>query len=318
MLSRGIQSSPIRMQGSQNEPIEVDLTPQPIRRQLFPSPEKFSILADTGAANDTTTLVATLMPSIVRRSPRLHKTKDLLLDVGGPEGVDKENAPATSFSDDGLDDLFDVDGGEDELPPPMTPTPKRRSERILLKTPGRTPGTELSPNIQRRHPAVAALLGTSKEVSEMTPFSRQIHEAFSDSANAYAKTSPMHPPASRLLRTPKKTTPKHGEAFDFPDLPSLSGNSPMLQFNYSELTTDQIHSEFNEIFDTDVTFPSSPPSSFFQFTSHEDSHDAMWSEMGFTSAESEVPHFEYPDPTEASLKEPGPSQMLRRSPRKKR
>ena len=318
------------MQGSEDEPIEVDLTPQPIRRQLFPSPDKFNILADMDAAGGTTAIVATAMPSFVRRSPRLNKAKDLIFGLGGAEGAegaDKENIAATSFSDDGLDDLFNANGNENELPLPMTPTPKRRSERILFKTPGRTPGrtpgAELSPNIQRRHPAVAALLGTSKRVSEMTPFSRQIHEALSDAAEAYAKTSPMHPPPAHLSRTPKKTTPKQNDGFDFPDLPSLNGNSPlstgpMVQFNFSELMTGQLNSEFNDVFDTDVTFPSSPPSSFFQFTSHDDSHNAMWSEMGIPHAETEVNHFEYPDPTEASTNEPLPSQILRRSPRKKR
>jgi hypothetical protein len=269
------------------------------------------------------TMVAIAMPSFVRRSPRLNKTKDILLDFGDPEGVNKENVPATTFGDDGLDELFDAGGGETEPPPPMTPTPKRRSERILFKTPRRTPGAKLSPNVQRRHPAVEALLGTSK-VSEMTPFSRSIHEALSDAAEAYAKTSPMHPPAGRLLRTPKKTTPEENDAFDFPDLPFLNGNSPMsadpmLQLNFSEFTTDQMNSDFNDdVFNTDMTFPSSPPPSFFHLPSHDDAHEAMWSEMGIVPAETEANHFAYPDPAESALNEPATSKTLRRSPRKKR
>lgn len=272
-------------------------------------------------------VAALAMPSFVRRSPRLNKTKDILLDFGDPEGANKENIRITAFSDDGLDDLFDIGGGENDLPPPMTTTPTRRSERILFKTPGltprRTPGAELSPNVLRRHPAVEALLGPSKKIAEMTPFSRSIHEALSDAAEAYAKTSPMHPPAGRLLRTPKDTTPKQDDDFDFPDLPSLNGNSPMsadpmLQLNFSDFTTAQINSEFNEVFDTDMTFPSSPPPSFFPpYTSHDDAHEAMWNEIGIMPAETEVNHFAYPDPSESSLTEPAPSQMLRRSPRKR-
>lgn len=320
-----MQSSPIRIQGSEDEPIEVDLTPQPLHRQLFPSPDKLCVIAGVSGGGGTT-IVATAMPSFVRRSPRLNKTKDMLLSFDDRNGADKENIPGTCFSNDGLDDLFDADGGEIELPPPTTPTPTRRSERIFFKTPGRTPGrtpgAELSPNIQRRHPAVAALLGTSKKLSEMTPFSRHIHQALSAEGEAYAKSSPMQPPAGRLLRTPKKTTPKHNEAFDFPDLPSLNGNSPMsadptLQFNFSELTTDQLNSELNEVLDTDMTFPSSPPPSFFQYNSYQDVDDAMWSELGMIPAETESGHFEYPDPTEANLNEPPPCSMLRRSPRKK-
>jgi hypothetical protein len=37
---RAIQSSPVRFQGSQHSPIELDLTPQPTRRILFPSPRR--------------------------------------------------------------------------------------------------------------------------------------------------------------------------------------------------------------------------------------------------------------------------------------
>lgn len=326
-LRRGVQSSPIRIQGSEDEPIEVDLTPQPLRRQLFPSPDKLEVIAGVSGGGGTI-IVATAMPSFVRRSPRFQKTKDMLLSFDDPDGADKENILGTCFSTDGLDNLFDADGGENELPPPTTPTPTRRSERILFKTPGRTPGkrpgSELSPNIQRRHPALTALLGTSKKLSEMTPFSRQIAQAMSLEGEAHAKSSPMQPPAGRLLRTPKKTTPKHNEAFDFPDLPSLNGNSPMtadpmIQFIFSELTTDQLHSDFNEVLDTDMTFPSSPPPSFFQYSSYEDVDNAMWSELAMMPAETgNAGHFEYPDPTDANLNEPLPSSMLRRSPRKKR
>jgi hypothetical protein len=325
-LRRGVQSSPIRIQGSEDEPIEVDLTPQPLRRQLFPSPDKLDVIAGVSGGGGNT-IVATAMPSFVRRSPRFQKTKNMLLAFDDPDGADKENIPGTCFSNDGLDDLFDADGVEHELPPPTTPTPTRRSERILFKTPGRTPGrtpgAELSPNIQRRHPALAALLGTSKKLSELTPFSRQIAQAMTTETEAHAKSSPMQPPAGRLHRTPKKTTPKHNEAFDFPDLPSLNGNSPistdpMLQFNFSELPTDQLHSDLNDVLDTDMTFPSSPPPSFFQYDTYSDVHEAMWSELAMMPAENESAHFEYPDPTEANLNEPLPSSMLRRSPRKKR
>ncbi|KAF2161331.1 hypothetical protein M409DRAFT_69920 [Zasmidium cellare ATCC 36951] len=39
-MSRDVQSSPVRTQGSQDSPIELDLTPQPTRRLLFPSPRQ--------------------------------------------------------------------------------------------------------------------------------------------------------------------------------------------------------------------------------------------------------------------------------------
>ncbi|KAK4505657.1 hypothetical protein PRZ48_003622 [Zasmidium cellare] len=39
-MRRDIQSSPVRTQGSQDSPIELDLTPQPTRRLLFPSPRQ--------------------------------------------------------------------------------------------------------------------------------------------------------------------------------------------------------------------------------------------------------------------------------------
>jgi hypothetical protein len=41
--TRAVQSSPIRFRGSQETPIELDLTPKPIRRLVFPSPRQVGV-----------------------------------------------------------------------------------------------------------------------------------------------------------------------------------------------------------------------------------------------------------------------------------
>ncbi|EXJ94256.1 hypothetical protein A1O1_02649 [Capronia coronata CBS 617.96] len=289
--SRQIQSSPGQAHGSEGVPIEIDLTPKPVRRQLFPSPDKVQVRSDplpaTSSFNATT---HPHLPAFVRRSPRLNKTRDAFeLSAGGVEvAVDgKENvAPvqAPAIMDDGLADLFEEGPVDVELPP-MTPTPKRRSERLLLKTPSKTPqrqfGAGLSPNAELHpsfrtpkaksagHPALTALLGTvHKDVLEMTPFSRSIHEAL---------TSDLPPPMDlseeekALLRgSSKRNTPNKALSFDFPDLPSLKNSSPvsheqLLNFNFSELTTDHLNSDCPDPFHANATMPSSPPPGLFSF-----------------------------------------------------
>ena len=141
--ARKIQSSPIT-RGTAAEPIDIDLTPRPIRRVLFPSPRGGEVQQANSALKEK--INDTLLPSFVRRSPRINKTRNFsaengvssIITVDGTVERDgKENMTPRAVVHNNHDD-DDIFGDFDSMPPPMTPTPKRRSERILLRTPGMT------------------------------------------------------------------------------------------------------------------------------------------------------------------------------------
>jgi hypothetical protein len=310
---RLVQSSPPKGGNSEVDPIDLDLTPKPLRRQLFPSPDKAPNTSISGQIPGLSKNGG-LLPSFVRRSPRLTKTKDIfqIPGVAGAVAITadgKENmVPELSMdhSTMSLDELFDDIGAEPMLPPS---TPKRRSERLLSKTPQRGFGADISSNVQRtptfrtpkakqaQHPIAAALLGTAvKDVTEMTPFSFSIHQAL-ESAQGKDQSS-------------RRSTPRKNVVFEFPDLPSLNGSSPSsndpFNINFSELPTD-IQTDMT-MFSTDAAMPSSPPN-FFHFidpSGGEGTNDD-WGQMEEQSKESA-----YPDPSEMSLV---PTSTPRRSPR---
>jgi hypothetical protein len=323
------RSSPLRPHGSEAAPIEVDLTPEPLRRQLFSLPKQNG---STTSYTERVLLPLVDLPNFVRRSPRLNKSKDVVGVSQAPQDLnDKENIkPGRSL----VDDLFE-DGGEGFELPPTTPTPTRRSDRLLLKTPaktptkipGRTPGAHLSPNLRlsskrtTRHPAAAALLGANKNVASMTPFTKQIHRLLSDAGTDQGQSSPPRPANQK---TPRKPSPKNAVDFDFdfdfPDLPSLHNSSPMshghnINFDFSELTTEHLSTDFQDIPSTDTTVPSSPPPGFFGFIgSHDDGTGGLWGDVDFGQGYGALEENSYPDP--AALAVGVTQQGVRRSPRK--
>ncbi|KAJ9602845.1 hypothetical protein H2200_012625 [Cladophialophora chaetospira] len=341
MSGRQVQSSPTRGPGSEGVPIELDLTPKPVRRQLFPSPDKIRVCSDPGPQMEAQKSDARL-PAFVRRSPRLNKTRDVFaipaaaveVAVDGKENV----APTPAVVDDGLADLFEEGPDEVELPPPTTPTPKRRSERILLKTPSKTPqrqfGAQLSPNAERlpifrtpkykqdQHPALAALLGSvQKDILEMTPITRSIHDALTSDQPMGMDFHNDH----MILRSGgRKETPKKSISFDFPDLPSLKNSSPFsgdnhLNFGFSELTTDQLTSDMIDPF-ANSAMPSSPPGGLFGYLDSaemEESVNAMWDKMIDPSGGQSIEESAYPDPEGLTVAETA-SHALRRSPRRQK
>ncbi|KAK5955621.1 hypothetical protein OHC33_003262 [Knufia fluminis] len=288
---RQVKSSPLA-RGTAAEPINVDLTPnKPLRRVLFPSPgsnkpelqEALPLFEKTNEA---------LLPSVVRRSPRLNKTRDIFSDgpvpslvtvEGAADDAGKENLTpraAINYGFDELDDLFG-DNNEEMPPPPMTPTPKRRSERISARTPqaNKTPsrefGAEISGNSQKT--PRAAKTPTRKTPGEdladyfmdtitrnldpqyMTPRSRDLQAVLSDAVTPTSKRS-----FGRTGFTPRNGTPGRNISlgFDFPDLPSLKPSSPMSHAEglpFSELPTEQMYPEFDDMINTDKMMPSSPP-----------------------------------------------------------
>ena len=273
------QSSPAE-KGSVDEPIDL-LTPnKPLRRKLF-SPSR--VEAESPPPEVLTEKVnGSLLPSFVRRSPRLNKTRDIFsevnttvaMSVDGAADDGKENVtPGMSHNFHDFDDLFG-DNDDELMLPPATPTPKRRSERILLRTPGKTPtrdvGAENLGNAQttpkrNRTPKseyninVAELfmdsVTRSLDPNNMTPNTRRLFDVCSDAASPSSRPSRL-----RTGFTPKATTPGRSSVnFDFPDLPSLKPSSPMSNdvagHSFSELPTERIYDDLN----TDMPMPSSPP-----------------------------------------------------------
>ena len=118
------------------------LTPKPLRRQLFPSSgSRASGSSPAASAQARTAPPLAEIPNVCRRSPRLNKTADPLTARPRTPEANKENACLTS---DVHDDLFDLFHDLDDTypagpPPPQTPTPARRSGRLLSKTPTKTP-----------------------------------------------------------------------------------------------------------------------------------------------------------------------------------
>lgn len=309
---RQVQSSPTRDHQHKSS-VEIDITPKPLRRQLFPSPGSAKTQINL-TASTTTSERRTLLPSFVRRSPRLNKTRDALAGpleataIVSVDGEGKENIAPLPALDDGLGDYFNMHD-DDFLMPPTTPTPKRRSERILLKTPGKTPSHEssmsMSPSARKdfmktpknkTHTAASLLINTIQrnlDPSEMTPFTRSIHDAlnqpgslgFHSTALEFPQT-PQAGSSARSKRTYGKNTPRSNnqDLFNFPDLPSLNGSSPSaganFGVNFSELTTDQINNPFNDAFSTDMAMPSSPPPGFFDFLDVKPNDmEGLWNEM---------------------------------------
>ncbi|RMD45117.1 hypothetical protein DV735_g62, partial [Chaetothyriales sp. CBS 134920] len=324
---RQVNSSPARGHGSEADPVEIDLTPKPLRRQLFPSPNKPQTQSDP-SQNSTAVHMVTKLPAFVRRSPRLHKTKDVfqIPGVAGAVAITadgKENViPEVAVED--MDDALLNETVDDGPQPPTTPA--RRSERILAKTPQRPFGADMSPNVQRTspfrtpggrnvsHPALAALIGTAKKNGkDLTPLTKAIQDAWDhggdsldmDFLNAIAQ------------QTPKKAVPNKTASFDFPDLPSLKGSSPMtsggqmFDMALSELPTDQLQTDLPDMFSTDVAaMPSSPPG-FYNFLNC----DLDLENMDWVTGMDSVSIPKGPAAHEAEDSSNTTSQVLRRSPR---
>ncbi|KIX04460.1 uncharacterized protein Z518_05328 [Rhinocladiella mackenziei CBS 650.93] len=335
---RQVQSSPGRANGSEASAREIDLTPKPVRRQLFPSPDRAQVRSDPGPLTTSTSTKLSL-PAFVRRSPRLNKTRDVFATAAGAVEITvdgKENVVPAAVVDDGLADSFD--GLANVELPPMTPTPKRRSERLLLKTPSKTPqrqfGAEMSPNAditpnfrtpkakQAPHPALAALLGTvRKDAMALTPFSRSIHDALTSDMVPPMNLTEENKAASR--GETQKNTPSKAISFDFPDLPSLKTSSPMsgeqlINFNFSAMTTDQMDSDLIDPFTTNATMPSSPPAGIFGFLDTNDkAMGTMWDGIIDANAAQHHGQSSYPNPEALGVVAPS-AQPLRRSPRKRK
>ena len=234
-LQRAIQSSPARLVGTQDVPIDVEqLTPKPTRRLLFPSPRP------TPEANESAPNLLSTANASNKASPHTqHATVSNNQDQNN-----KENRPPST--EDAIPTLENSLKRDEALnPPPTTPTPTNTShDCVMFKTP-KTNSTphRLPPTTGDFFSSTAkALLGhprtpnrnarssSSQPLSEISPFTAHLNQLFSEANGSPAAD------------------------FDFPSLPSLH-NTPGRNFDgYSFTNLDS-----QDFFSTDAPMPSSPP-----------------------------------------------------------
>ena len=231
-LQRAIKSSPHKFVGTEYIPIEVqDLTPQPTRRILFPSPSQ------SLQSRSTRSSIAGFN---IQTSPQnLRKGPDTKADQSN-----KENCPPTN-DDDEFDQYFEEDAYINaHNARPTTPTPTRSNRGLIFKTPKRSPGGQAPTTGDFFSSAAKALLRppvTPKRsptknfqpLGELTPFTAQLNQMLSDADS--------------------------GSPGSFPSLPSLH-NTPGTRIRSMEFDFSQFDSQ--DLLSTDVPMPSSPPAWF--------------------------------------------------------
>ncbi len=283
MQTKALQSSPIRDEASHSHPVEVGLTPKPVRRQLFPSPNTHTATeSPISATKNKAAMPLGELSNICRRSPRLNKSKNVLgtrpktPDLGG-----KENHGPAKVDDDELNDLFHDDDDRFQLPP-QTPTPARRSDRLLLKTPNqtprggtsRTPGAQPSPSAHQgcattQTPKRDFIMGSNRTVEEMTPFTLLIHKELvrEDAAKKKAAAAADAKAEAQAQLVRDAIAQQQQSEYDFSDLPTLNGMSPMSRqlASLDNIDFSCMTNEFPDIFRPDLDVGSSPSSGFYNF-----------------------------------------------------
>ena len=234
-LQRAIQSSPARLVGTQNVPIDVEqLTPKPTRRVLFPSPRPAP--EKTESANG--------IPSAASASHKANSHTHLAPVPNNQDQNNKENRPPPT--EDAIPTLENSPKHDEALNPrPTTPSPIDTSRGSVMfktpkttSTPNRLPPTtgdffSSTAKALLRHPSTPnrnARSSSSQPLTEISPFTAHLNQLFSEANGSPAAD------------------------FDFPSLPSLH-NTPGRTFDgYSFTNLDS-----QDFFSTDAPMPSSPP-----------------------------------------------------------
>lgn len=249
---RAIQSSPVRSQGSEASPIEVDLTPNPTRRLLFPSPrrdgEEKSLDNGFGGPRPNSASPSTT----VDVEKTLQTAKVLSLPGGNDINVfetftcDKENM-APPFDDDGdLSHLFDGSpGAAFKTPARKTPAKRKitplsqKQTRLddLLKTPSQnsrkrkplTPianaanNADMNINDFMTSPSSSRyFLRSTPSRVERTPGDRTVSNGGSNEASPFSRH------LAQMLNDADNTAtfPSPSREFDFSDLPTFNTGTP--------------------------------------------------------------------------------------------
>ncbi len=247
-LTRAIQSSPPRFPGSKFSPIELDadVSPQPTRRLLFPSPRR------SGEIKSLEIPEAGDHHSTAAGPPKRNS-----IDTNQAISSDKENLPPTEDNeDDGLRHLFN---GEETNVTPRTPKSESLRMDTFLRTPSvgsrrkaLTPRGFLSSAAKRWRDGPETpsrvLSHGHQDVAEMTPFTAQLAQLISE-ANQ---------------QSPSKSHNPHLAMFD----DQVPEDNSLLTF-----------SDFSmEDFGTDITMTTSTPAFFSLYEDPVDSSEPLWSD----------------------------------------
>ena len=222
--------------GTGNDGDEPNLTPKPLRRQLFSSPnnKRKSPTSQIYSPNGGVEGPLSEISNPCRRSPRLNKTVDLAARrPATPVAIDKENIYPESPLDDGLHDLFHDE--EVDLPAlPQTPSPVRRSERILLKTPMKTPSRQghYTPGALPTNASKAGSTARSKAM-EPSPITRALNQSMDE----WLKLSELGDP-SQHNQTIGLPGSRVQSEFDWSELPALDSSSPIVPQGGSGMNSD--------------------------------------------------------------------------------
>ncbi|GAB7345609.1 hypothetical protein MBLNU457_3908t1 [Dothideomycetes sp. NU457] len=265
-LQRAIQSSPARLLGTQESPIELedDPTPKPTRRLLFPSPRKDG---EVKSLDDSCISMG--------QGKQLNSKDDTSVNDPfqiGTSATDKENLPPFDVDDD-LAHLFEVSPSAYlktpvKYTPQKTPTSKSMAQfEALLATPTpsrrnisggsvttRTPNRGLDPFLptfsssetRNLFPVTPSrnisnsITSPSPNREVMTPFTRQLTEFLNGSAKGdsqglgmnfglHVTSSSSRVGSGALFGTPDK----HG--FDFSDMPTFMTPGRDYGFDFTDL-----------------------------------------------------------------------------------
>ena len=188
-LQKAIQSSPARLIGSQNSPIEVqDLTPKPTRRLLFPSPSGSQA---SGPLHET--------DGNIQRAALTTSTKAAEDGITLTEDQDKENQP-----------------------------PRRSSSPTLFKTPFKSPNRPLNANgdillsaakanpLSQTTPKRMPSNQQNQVLTEMTPFTAQLNQMLSEANQSSPSQGFDFPTLPSLRNTPGRNNLQ----FDFSNFDS--------------------------------------------------------------------------------------------------
>jgi hypothetical protein len=259
--ARAVQSSPVRYRGSQETPIELDLTPAPIRRLLFPSPRQAGISKslEDGSPSQRKSVSPSELSGQKRRvtpSKAAIGSNDNDLTVFGAIAYGKENIEPIDDTDE-LAYLFESPSQALFRTPqrksatkksplafnPKTPTQSTQKRGVFSPNvnaangaPGGADGCVLSPSssryflrstpsrIERTPGGRSQTQGQHTTTQEMTPFTRHLADMLNDAA---------------AIQDAAFTSPSR--QFDFTDLPTFS--TPGREMNWKEFD-EMLSSEF--------------------------------------------------------------------------
>lgn len=273
-LQRAIQSSPARLMGTQESPIELedDPTPKPTRRLLFPSPRKDG---EVKSLDDS----CISLSNGKQLDGKTDTSMNDLLQMG-TSTTDKENLPPFDMDDD-LAHLFEVSPSALLKTPAKytpqktprskstalfeallaTPTPSRRNVSggsVTTRTPNRAPDPFLptfsSSETRNLFPVTPSrnisnsITSPSPNREVMTPFTRQLTQFLNGSAKGdsqglgmsfglHVTSSSSRVGSGALFGTPDK----HG--FDFSDMPTFMTPGRDYGFDFADLPGFDTQSE---------------------------------------------------------------------------